>query len=316
MISCFGQIDESLPYDELESSAIDYLRADNNDSAIIILEYSLEKFPNEIGRSTRILAYVYTRSGNYSRATEIWEMGLNKGYLYGLNNIAYQEYYKDNIDFERLVKIEKSMMDTMHVKYEIILPNGFKRKKTYPILFIFHGNGRNIEKSKISWNSPIMQKEFITVFLQSYFPSSPTDFSWLPNDDKSKEEFEEIFDQVLRDYPANEAKIIFAGMSAGGYKAIELALNHSFPATGLVLNCPVIPEDIADEMITNFVEGNNKLGIITGENDFALKNQEDLISKIDSLGGQSRIIVTEGLGHSFANNFTELLDEYLNWVIE
>ncbi len=316
MISCFGQIDENLPYDELESSAINYLRAGNNDSAIILLEYALENFPEELGSSTRILAQVYTRTGNYSRATEIWEMGINKGYFYGLNNISYQEYYKDNADFERLAKIEKSRMDTMHVKSEIILPSGFNPEKTYPVLFIFHGNNRNIEKSKMSWDAPIMNKEFITVFLQSYFPSSPIDFRWVPKDEKIKKEFEEIYKQILTDYPVDEAKIIFAGMSAGGYKALEFTMNNYFPTTGLVLNCPVIPRDITDEMTTDFVEKNKKIGIITGENDFALENQEILINTIDSLGGQSRIIVTEGLGHNFAENFTELLNEYLLWVIE
>jgi len=316
MISCFGQIDENLTYDELESSAIDHLRAGNNDSAIILLEYALENFPEELGNSTRILAQVYTRAGNYSRAIEIWEMGINNGFLYGLNNVAYQQYYKDNVDFERLAKIELSRMDTMHVKYEVILPGGYTNKKTYPILFVFHGNSRNIEKSKISWKAPIMNMEFITVFLQSYFPSSPKDFSWMPNDDKIKKEFEEIYNQILKDYTVDDSKIIFAGMSAGGYKALEFILNDYFPATGLVLNCPVIPQGITDDMITNFVEENKKIGIITGENDFALENQETLIHKIDSLGGHSRIIVTEGLGHNFAENFTEMLDEYLNWVIE
>lgn len=316
MISCFGQIDESLSYDELQSSAIVYLRADNNDSAIIILEYALENFPEELGRSSGILAQVYTRDGNYSRAIEIWEMGINKGYLYGLNDIVYQKYYKDNIEFESLAQLEKSSMDTMHVKYEVILPSGYTNKRTYPILFIFHGNSRNIEKSKMSWEAPIMNKEFITVFLQSYFPSSLTDFRWVPNDEKIKKEFEEIYNQILKDYPVDDTKIIFAGMSAGGYKALEFTMNNYFSTTGLVLNCPVIPKDITDEMITGFVEENKKLGIITGQNDFALENQEMLIHKIDSLGGQSRIIVTEGLGHNFAENFTEMLDAYLTWVIE
>ena len=105
-------------------------------------------------------------------------------------------------------------------------------------------------------------------------------------------------------------------MGAGFQNVASSTLNNYFPATGLVLNCPVIPRDITNEMLTNYVKENRKIGIITGENDFALENQNDLVSKIDSLGGQSRIIVTKGLGHDFAENFTETLDEYLMWVIE
>jgi predicted esterase len=280
------------------------------------MEYALKSFPEELGSTTNILAQIYTRVGNFSRATEIWEIGINKGYSYDLNNPGYQNYYKDNVDFERLAKIEKSRMDTMHVKYEIVLPIEYNNKKTYPILFVFHGNNRNIEKSKISWNAPIMNKEFITIFLQSYIPSSPTDFKWVPKDDKIKKEFTEIYNKVLKNYPVNESKIIFAGMSAGGKKALDFTLNNYFPVSGLVLNCPVIPENVTDEMITGFAKANKKLGIITGENDFALVGQKTLVNTIDSLSGQTKMFVTKDLGHSFAENFTELLDEYLTWVIE
>jgi len=280
------------------------------------MEYAYKKFPEEFARTTNILTYIYVKTNNLSKAIEIWRVGINKGYIYDLNNPYYQDYYKDNADFEALAQIEKSRLDTLHLKYEIIFPKAYNNKKAYPILFVFHGNNRNIEKSKISWNAPIMDKEFITVFLQSYIPSSPTDFKWVSKDDKIKKEFNEIYDQILKDYPVDEAKIIFAGMSAGGRKALDFTLNNYFPVSGLVLNCPVIPQDVTDEMIAGFVKANKKLGIITGENDFALVGQKTLVSTIDSLAGQTKMFVTKDLGHSFAENFPELLDEYLKWVIE
>lgn len=309
-------MDRGLSYEEFEAEAISAFRSNNIDYSIMIFEYALKKFPDQFARTTFILPQIYTRVGNFSRAVEIWETSINKGYSYDLNNEGYQRYYKDNADFERLAKIEKSRMDTSHLKYELILPTVYNPEKTYPVLFIFHGNNRNLEKSKLSWNAPIMESEFICVFLQSYIPSSPTDFKWVPKDEKIKKEFTEIYKQVLNDYPVDEARIIFAGMSAGGKKAMDFTLNNYFPVSGLVLNCPVPPQDITDDMITHFVETNKRIGIITGANDFALDAQKSFVSKIDSLGGQTRITVTEGLGHSFADNFTEILDEYLKWVIE
>lgn len=314
--SCFGQIDTSLSYEELETSAIRAFRNNNTDSSLIIMEYAYKNFPEEFARTTEILGYIYTRTNTLSKAIEIWRTGMDKGYMYDLNNPYYQEYIKDNADFEALAQIEKSMLDTLHLKYEIVLPTEFENKKMYPILFVFHGNNRNIEKSKTSWIAPIMNKEFITVFLQSYIPSSPTDFKWVSKDEKIKKEFTEIYDQILKDHPVNESKIIFAGMSAGGKKAMDFTLNNYFPVSGLVLNCPVPPQDITDEMIRHFIETNKRIGIITGANDFALDAQKSFVNKIDSLGGQTRITITEGLGHSFADNFTELLNAYLEWVID
>lgn len=315
-ISCFSQIDKNLSYSEIETKAISLFRNNKTDSSIMVMEYAFKNFPEELARTTNILAQIYTRTDNLSKAIEIWEIGINKGYTYDLNNPRYQQYYKDNVEFERLAKIEKTRMDTMHVKYEIVLPTDFNKKKTYPLLFVFHGNNRNIVKSKMSWNAPIMNQEFITVFLQSYIPSSPTDFKWVPKDEKIKKEFTEIYNQILKKYPVNESKIIFAGMSAGGKKALDFTLNNYFPVSGLVLNCPVIPQNVTDDMIMSFAETNKKLGIITGENDFALEGQKKLVSAVDSLAGQTKMFVTEDLGHSFAENFTQLLDEYLRWVIE
>ena len=68
-------------------------------------------------------------------------------------------------------------------------------KKTYPVLYIFHGNNRNIGKSKTNWKSPLMSEEFITVFLQSYLPATSEDFRWVTNDDKTRKEFQEIYDK-------------------------------------------------------------------------------------------------------------------------
>jgi predicted peptidase len=315
-ISCLGQINKDLTYAELEEKAISSFRNNQTDSSIIIMEYAHEKFPEEFARTTNILAYIYTRANNLSKAIEIWRIGINKGYIYDLNNPYYQEFYKDNADFEALAQIEKSRLDTMHLKYEIVLPTEYNNKKTYPLLFIFHGNNRNINLSKEAWNAPIMNQEFITVFLQSYIPSSLTNFKWIPNDQKIKTEFTEIYYHILKNHPIDESKIIFAGMSAGGKKALDFTLNNYFPVSGLVLNCPVIPQDVTDDMITNFAKTNKKLGIITGENDFALEGQKNLVSKIDSLAGQTKMFATKDLGHSFAENFTQLLDEYLRWVIE
>lgn len=84
----------------------------------------------------------------------------------------------------------------------------------------------------------------------------------------------------------------------------------------MVLNCPVIPENLTDYMTRQFVGKNKKLGSITGENDFALEGQKELVSTIDKKAGQTKIIVTEGLGHSFPENFSQIIEEYLKWVIE
>lgn len=315
VLSCFGQFDKSLSYSELEDLALDSFRS-SPDTSILIMEYLYDSFPDRFDVTSIILPQMYTRVGRYSEAVNIWEVGVNKGYIYNLNNEALQKYYKENEAFGRLATKEKSILDTLHLKFEVEVPSNYSKTNRYPVLFVFHGNNRNIELSKLNWNSPILKQEFITVYLQSYFPAAPDRFKWYPNDEKIKSEFTDIYEQVLKDYPINTSKIIFSGMSAGGRKALEFTLNSYFPVNGLVLNCPVIPRNISDEMIVDFTKSNKKLGIITGEKDFALESQKELVHNIDSLSGHTKMIVSKDLGHVFAENFSELLDKYLKWVIE
>jgi predicted esterase len=314
-IICYGQINPEHTYEELRERALNYF-PDKADSTIIIMEYAFEKFPDEYLNATTILAQVYTRIGELTKATDIWKAGIQKGYAYGLNNTIYHQYFKDNSEFKILLEEEDKLLSTLHMKHEVLLPKSYNKNTTYPILFIFHGNSRNIVKSKTNWNSPLMSEEFITVFLQSYMPSSGEDFRWVTNDDKTRKEFKDIYDKILNEYSVDNSKIVFAGMSAGGWIALEFMMNNYFPVSGMVLNCPVIPTDINDDMIKGFVERKTRMGIITGENDFALESQKELINKITELNGQAIIEVNKGLGHNFSEDFSEQLEKNLKWVIK
>jgi predicted esterase len=162
----------------------------------------------------------------------------------------------------------------------------------------------------------LMKEEFISIFVQSYIHSDRTNFNWRVDDDKIRKEFRDIYDKIMTEYHIDASKIIFAGMSAGGKLVIDFAFKSFVPISGLVVNCPVVPDDISDELIKEFVAKKKRIAIITGENDFALEGQKKLVNNIDSLAGQTKMFVTKDLGHSFAENFTELLDEYLRWVIQ
>ncbi len=315
-LTSYAQIDENLSFSEIQSKAIDYFRNNNADSAILYMEFAYQKFPENDIRSINILGSMYTRAGHYSKAIDIWKLGIEKGHYYNLNNPRYQEFYKDNVDFAAIAKIEKDKIDAAHMKHEVILPSNYDTNKSYPTVFIFHGNNRSIETSKQSWISKTMKDECITVFLQSYVHMDQGTFQWLPNDEKTNKEFKEIYDAVMANYAVNKKKIIFTGMSAGGRKAIEYAFNEFVPMSGLVLNCPVIPNDIQEDAIQQFVSANKKIGIITGENDFALVAQKKLVSDIEKIEGQSKLIENKGLGHEFPENFSNFLDDYLQWVIE
>ena len=219
----------------------------------------------------------------------------------------------------RLAKIDKQIGDSLnnlsHVKYEVLLPTNYSIDKEYPVLFVFHGNNWNLEISKKVWASKIVKEKFITVYLQSYIYMSNNRYQWKLNDEKTNKEFNEIYELLIKKYPINKNKVIFTAMSMGGSIAIDYAFNQFIPVNGLVLNCPVIP-NVSDSLIRKFVDENKKIAIITGENDWGLNNQKDLINKVDKFGGNNKITINAGMGHEVAKDFSTLLDAYLNWILE
>ena len=318
-ISAFCQIDKYSSYKELVSIAGKYFQSNKLDSAIVVLKYARSKFQEHDKDATYKLDYLFLITNQDSLSLDNWGYGLEKGYFFGLSLNYNKDRFIDNTEFNRLAKIDKQIGDSLsnlaHVEYEVVLPATYSTDKEYPLLFVFHGNDRNLQDSKSNWTSDLVKDKFIAVFLQSYIYMSNNHYQWRLNDEKTNEEFKDIYELIIDKLSVDKNKVFFLGMSTGGRQAIDYAFSDFLPVNGLVLNCPVIPA-LSDSSINAFVAKNKKIAIITGEYDWALKKQKDLINKVDSLDGISKITVNEGLGHQFAKDFSTLLGNYLNWMLE
>jgi dienelactone hydrolase len=317
-ISAFCQFDKFNTFEELNSIAITYYQKNNFDSLILIDEYARIRFPEHDEGLTYMLSYLYIKTKQDSKTLENWDYGLKKRYFFGINDWKYKQF-ENNPEFNRLLKIDKQIGDSLsnlaHVEYEVVLPTNYSKNEKYPILFVFHGNNWNLEISKNVWSSKIVKEKFITVYMQSYIYMRRNVYKWRLNDEKTDKEFNEIFEQIIKEYSVNEEKIVFTGMSAGGMIAIDYIFNEFVPCNGLVIVCPAVPS-ISDSSIEKFVNQNKKIGIITGENDFALEKQKALINKVTAFKGNNRFTIKPGIGHEVPKDLPTLLDEYLNWILE
>ncbi len=318
-VSVFGQFEKYQSFEQLDSVSQVYFRANKADSAILAIEHALDNYPEHEKKATFILGFLYVRNGHDSKALKNWDYGQQKGYFYGLNNGMFKKHFGDNSTFKLIAETDRLIgekLDSLsHIEYEIVKPENFSENKNYPLIFIFHGNGRNIEKAKMTWTSEIMTNDFITVFVQSYIHTSPYDFKWSLGDDKTTNELTQIYEEVIKLKNLDTNKIIFAGMSAGGMIALDYGFKNILSCSDYLLNCPVVP-DIENDLVHSFVSSNKGIVIITGEKDFALEKQKRLIEKIKEQEGQAEIKIIAEMGHQFSNDFSSLLDVYLNKLLE
>ena len=317
-LAVFGQFEKFTSLKELDSLSAKYCQTKNLDSAIYVIKYARSKYPEYDKDATYLLDSLFLITKQDSNVLKNIDYGLKKRYFFGLERWEYRDFI-NNPEFKRLARIDWQIEDSLnkisHMKYEVVLPKNYSIDKNYPLLFVFHGNSRNIQKEKGVWTSNVTRDRYIVIFVQSYIHLTTNDYRWGENDEKTDMEFKEIYEQIVKKYPSAKNKVIFSAMSAGGFIAISYAFNQFVPVYGLVLNCPVVP-DVADSSIKKFVDENKKIAIITGENDFLLNNQKDLINKVNKMGGNNRIMINTGLGHEYSENFSTLLDKYLNWILE
>lgn len=327
-ITAYCQFESFNSFEELDFSVEKYIQTNHLDSAILLMENGRDRFPEFDKIATYKLNFLYLKTKQKSKAIENWEYGLKKRYYFGYSVLNNSKWFENNPEFNRLAEIDKQIGDSLtnlsHVAYEVLLPANYSSDKEYPILFVFHGNDRNIYRSKQIWSSRPQLEKFITIYVQSYIFMSNYGYwdnmdnygyEWKLNDEKTNKEFKDLYEQIIRNYTVNKNKVIFCGMSKGCSVAIDYAFNQFVPVYGLVLNCPVVP-GVSDISIRKFVDKNKKIGIITGENDSRLNSQKDLINKVGSLEGNSKITINTGLGHQFSNDFSTILDDYLNWMLE
>jgi hypothetical protein len=316
-LTAFGQFEKFTSLKELNSLSAKYCQTENLDSAIRVIEYARSIYPEFDKDATYLLDSLLLITKQDSSVLRNLDYGLKKRYFFGLERWEYRDFI-NNPEFIRLARIDWQIEDSLnklsHMKYEVVLPKNYSIDKNYPLLFVFHGNSRNIQKEKAVWTSNMTRNKFIVIFVQSYIHLTTRDYRWGENDEKTDKEFKEIYEQIVNKYPPVKNKVIFSAMSAGGFIAIGYAFNQFVLVDGLVLNCPVVP-DVSDSLIRKFVDENKKIAIITGENDFLLNNQQDLISKINGIGGKNRITVNTGIGHEYSQNFSTLLDKNLKWIL-
>jgi len=315
----FGQFEKYTTFYQIDSLWIGYMNNNKQDSAILVFEYAKDKFPEKDKEITYVLGYLYALTQKDSLALSMWSYGQPKGYYFALDRYIYNEKLKSSEKYIALAERDKQIGDSLnnlsHIEYDIALPENYSKDKFYPLLFVFHGGGSSKKMSKDLWKLETMNKNCITVYVQSYIIGFRSNYDWVLNDEKTNKEFKDLYKGVVNENSVDKEKIYFLGFSAGGKIAIEYAFKDFVPVSGLVLNSPDVP-NITDDLVAEFVKTNKRIVIITGEKDWAINVQKELTERVNKMGGKSKIIVQGGIGHTYSADFSNILDENLIWINE
>lgn len=308
-------------FPEIETTVDSLAAIGNYTDAIKILEKAKLQYLEHNYEIVKNLALLYGKIGNFDESFKLWNEGHNKGYFFGLFSHfpiykPYKEFSQFNSICEKDMQLRKDSLVNSKTTYEIKSPKNFNPQLKYPLLIVLHGGGSSIKKEKGYWNSEILNNNFIVAFAQSYLYYDMKTFGWKINDDRARNDLRKCYDEILENFLIDTSKVIIAGISAGAYTAMDISINKFFPTTGFFAICPdVTADDFEMEIIRNAKLSGVRGVIISGENDFALSNQKQLLKKFNAVDFHHIFDIVSGTGHEYPNDFENKIDAACNFIL-
>ncbi|MGM9950977.1 MAG: DUF3089 domain-containing protein [Lysinibacillus sp.] len=181
-------------------------------------------------------------------------------------------------------------------------------------LFAMHARGTNVKDFAPYWLNEKGEDLYLYGFPQSSQIFGYHAYCW----DDQETAVKEIV-QAYKDFKriSHTKSDIIGGASQGGKLSIELSLSKKLPAiNGFIAVIPAIKDLAPIEALLKDNEYSSLKGcIITGDQDPFYKNVLELMSLFEKSHIDCKLIVKEGLGHFFPQDFPELLSEAISYIL-
>lgn len=276
-----------------------------------------ESFPEKEFELMKELIWLNGKTGRYEKNLAIWEAGHHKGFFFLLNK-RMKKYapYLDFPKFEQLMKQDEKLrlasFEKSQTIWDVVLPEKFKKVKNYPVLMILHGGGSNLEQTKKRWKIlPVLNRDYIVVFLQSYRQIDSNTFGWTSGDERAHRDIKFCYNTLQTDYPIDTTRILLGGVSAGGTMAFDIAFNNIIPVKGIITFCPGKPWHLSDEKLKHT---RPVIYMIGGETDFYRPKQDELVTMFKKAGLDYKYNLVSGMGHEFPSEYDAVLVDALQFI--
>ncbi len=288
-----------------------------------VLELALASHTNYPDAIEEWIWYEFVALGNLDRQSqgiELIKKWHEKGYFFPIteDHDWYWKYRQSTVEgYKKLCqennRLKDSFNETSTTRHEVILPETYDSSKAYPLLYVLHGGGGYINRSKVYWQGTYLSKNFITVYLQSKHYRGNKSCVW-ENDQSTRDELRKINNEVLKKYPTIKDQVFVGGMSNGGMMALHIAFEDIIPINGFIANCPVVPDSFDEETIRQAVSKNIRGVIITGSKDYFLPAQKQFQALMDNEGLPNDLIIIQGMDHEFPKDFHARLKSALKKI--
>ncbi len=285
-----------------------------------LLEWALSRFPDNVLANAYNLAITYMKLQQYDKTIGALNYALDHDVWF--NKFMFEnkmwEPLKQVNGFENILtrneEARQGAQKKAKSRWEVVFPEGYDQDKKYPLFIALHGGGGNIDGFRNVWTSEKLDKEFITVFVQSSQVISMDGFNWTENIEISKREIAQAYEAVCKDYAITKSEIIIGGFSSGGVAALEVVLCNTIPVTGFVVLCPAKPESFSEESVLAATKNGLRGTILSTEMDPRLTVQKEIVEVLVKAGFEHRFVVTPNVGHWIPDDLNIQIDDSITHI--
>jgi len=223
-----------------------------------------------------------------------------------------------NPEYERLVSIcEKRCETAAHNNRPERLVFAPKTGQTakLPVLITFHGWGGSAELEAPHWRSLADQGWLVAVTRSS---QQIADGLYIWDDlDRTVREAKAHYRALCRDYPVDTRRLVLAGFSQGGGRALWLSLSRALPARGFIGVGPFLDE--FDELMPTLPPPRRtklRAYLVSGseEQDEGMFAQIEELCKTRSIPFRQEVV--PGVGHEYPPDFAPILSRAFAFIFE
>ncbi len=280
-----------------------------------------EKFPEKQERTSYWVACLYSLLGQSENAIRTLQNATDKGCWWSEQSLIDDNdlvTLRDKAGFKDLLAKckEKRRLAESKSQPDLLVetPPGYSPYRPTPAIVALHPRGGNARDFANHWR-PALKAGLILVLPQSSQPYSSQSFSW-DSLKRSEKDLVRTYWRARASCSMDPAKVVLAGFSQGGERAISMALRQIVPCNGFVVVAPSIrnPDNLTPWVET--ASAREMRGyIFSGEKDFAYSNTKRFSEDAEKKGMSCMFHTETKLGHEFPQDFRAKLASAISFVL-
>jgi len=317
----FGDKMKQLSFDELTDQMMNLYRESKYADALQIVEQNADRFPEHLARTTFWKMCFLSLCGRSNDVISVFQKGLDAGLWWAESQFRDTDLdaVRDLPEFKRLEAISQEKYEEARTHIErdqtVLLPEEVV-SDLYPLLIVLHGGAGNKDSNLEYWEIA-RQKGWLVLSPQSTQPLYSGSYSWI-EPEQALADLNFYVEQILKDHPIDQQRVVIAGFSQGSGMAIYAALSGKLKVRGFIGigTYWADPESLAPlaqlASRTKAIRGY----FVVGEKDQTLNKTREIQKVLNENNIQFGEEVHPDLAHEFPADFESSFDKAIDFIFK